>query len=401
MLSRACHRCKGTTHGPEKHLLTCQNCHKSWHDCCHIPAIQDLEIQIRIRGSIRPLITKPGGTEERHDPNQLSLENWHCRRCRKTQDLPNAGSSVKKPNQPNPEPLDDVKVVQDQSVMIISDSDSDDIQFIGSRLFTGARQQVVQRPNLSTLDSTMERERTSYSSISASRVRTAAPHNKSVTPQTDIELKPTPALQTYPAPLAVQVAEGLVTSLPSYMTRISEDGPRVTVLPWPAPQSLVTKNELPSLNHAPHVGHIAGPRQNATSEITTSKIVRRARKVSCRPPLSVTPPEISVSLYPPASRSSTGPLTLADFVSELRDRDTNTLLVTREYDPLTLVSANLRQWLTVGNQDGAEEVMRLADGRVSNQKETEMVAQARSQRKKFKGRRFDTEKYDPDILIFP
>ncbi|KAF8827711.1 hypothetical protein HHX47_DHR4000238 [Lentinula edodes] len=400
MLSRACHRCKGTTHGPEKHLLTCQNCHKSWHDCCHIPAIQDLEIQIRIRGSIRPLITKPGGTEERNDPNQLSLENWHCRRCCKTQDLPNARSSVKKPNQPNPEPLDDVKVVQDQSVMIISDSDSDDIQFIGSRLSAGARQQVVQRPNPSTLDSTIERGRTSYSSISASRVRAAAPHNKNVTPQTDMELKPTPALQTYPAPLIVPVAEGLVTSLPSSKTRISEDGPRVPVLPWPAPQSFVTKNELPSLNHVPHVQHIARPQQNAASEITTLKIVRKARKVTYRPPLSVTPPEISVSLSP-ASRSSTGPLTLADFVSELRDRNANTLLVTREYDSLTLVSANLRQWLTVGNQDGAEEVMRLADGRVSNQKETEMVAQARSQRKKFKGRRFDTEKYDPDILIFP
>ncbi|GAW05774.1 hexose transporter [Lentinula edodes] len=366
MLSRACHRCKGTTHGPEKHLLTCQNCHKSWHDCCHIPAIQDLEIQIRIRGSIRPLITKPGGTEERNDPNQLSLENWHCRRCCKTQDLPNARSSVKKPNQPNPEPLDDVKVVQDQSVMIISDSDSDDIQFIGSRLSAGARQQVVQRPNPSTLDSTIERG----------------------------------PLQTYPAPLIVPVAEGLVTSLPSSKTRISEDGPRVPVLPWPAPQSFVTKNELPSLNHVPHVQHIARPQQNAASEMTTLKIVRKARKVTYRPPLSVTPPEISVSLSP-ASRSSTGPLTLADFVSELRDRNANTLLVTREYDSLTLVSANLRQWLTVGNQDGAEEVMRLADGRVSNQKETEMVAQARSQRKKFKGRRFDTEKYDPDILIFP
>ncbi|KAJ3880017.1 hypothetical protein F5051DRAFT_438300 [Lentinula edodes] len=399
MLPRACHRCKGTTHGPEKHLLTCQSCHKSWHDCCHIPAIQDLEIQIRIRGSIRPLITKPGSMEERNDQNQLSLENWHCRRCRKTQDLPNArGSSVKKPN---PEPLDDVKVVQDQSVMIISDSDSDDIQFIGSRLSAGARQQVVQRPNPSTLDSTIERERTSYSSIPASRVRAAAPHNKNVTPQTDIELKPTPALQTYPEPLAVQVAEGLVTSLPSSKTRLSEDGPRVPALPWPSPQSFVTKNELPSLNHAPHVRHIAGLRQNAASEMTTLKTVRRARKVTYRPPLSVTPPEISVSLSPPALRSSMGPLTLADFVSELRDRNANTLLVTREYDPLTLVSANLRQWLTVGNQDGAEEVTRLADGRVSNQKETEIVAQARSQRKKFKGRRFDIEKYDPDILIFP
>ncbi|KAJ3868813.1 hypothetical protein EV359DRAFT_60373 [Lentinula novae-zelandiae] len=272
MLSRACHRCKGTTHGPEKHLLTCQNCHKSWHDCCHIPAIQDLEIQIRIRGSIRPLITKPASTEERNDPNQLSLENWHCRRCCKTQYLPNAGPSVKKPNQPNPEPLDDVKVVQDQSVIIISDSDSDDIQFIGSRLSAGARQQVVQRPNPSTLDSTIERERTSYSTISASRVRAAAPHNKNATPQTDVELKPTPALQTYPAPLAVQVAEELITSLPSIKTRISEDGPRVPVLPWPAPQSFVTKNELPGLNHAPHVRHIAGPRQNAASEITTLKI---------------------------------------------------------------------------------------------------------------------------------
>lgn len=293
-----------------------------------------------------------------------------------------------------------VEVVQDQSVMIISDSDSDDIQFIGSRLSAGARQQVVQRPNPSTLDSTIERE-TSYSSISASSVRAAAPHNKNATPQTDVELKPTPALQTYPAPLAVQVAEELVTSLPSIKTRISEDGPRVPVLPWPASQSFVTKNELPGLNHAPHVRHIAGPRQNAASEITTLKIVRRARKVSYRHPLSVTPPETSVSFSPPALRSSTGPLTLADFVSELRDRNANTLLVTREYDPLTLVSHNLRQWLTVGNQDGAEEVMRLADGRVSNQKETEMVAQARSQRKKFKGRRFDIEKYDPDILIFP
>ncbi|KAJ3815310.1 hypothetical protein F5876DRAFT_72085 [Lentinula aff. lateritia] len=396
MLSRACHRCKGTTHGPEKHLLTCQNCHKSWHDCCHIPAIQDLEIQSRIRGSIRPLITKPGSTEARNDPNQLSLENWHCRRCCKTQDSPNAGPSVKKPSQPNPEPPDDVKVVQDQSVMIISDSDSDDIQYIGSKLSAGARQQVIQRPNPSTLDRAIERERTSYSSISASRVRAAAPHNKNVTLQTDIELKPTPALQTYPAPLTVQ-DDGLVTSLPSSQTRVSEDGPRVPVLPWPAPQ-----NELPSLNHAPHVQHIVGPQQNAASDITTLKIARRARKASYRPPLSVTPPEIPVSLSPPpALRSSTRPLTLADFISELRDRNANTLLVTREYDPLTMVSANLRQWLTVGNQDGAEEVMRLADGRVSNQKETEMVAKARSQRKKFKGRRFDIERYDPDILAFP
>ncbi|KAH7873166.1 uncharacterized protein C8R40DRAFT_1114176 [Lentinula edodes] len=39
MLSRACHRCKGTTHGPEKHLLTCQNCHKSWHDCTRLCSI--------------------------------------------------------------------------------------------------------------------------------------------------------------------------------------------------------------------------------------------------------------------------------------------------------------------------------------------------------------------------
>ncbi|KAJ3802540.1 hypothetical protein GGU11DRAFT_579903 [Lentinula aff. detonsa] len=161
MLSRACHRCRGTEHQPSKHLLTCQACHKTWHHCCHIPMVTESEMCARMKGTLRNV----GSTIGEETP--LSLENWLCRRCCKTQNLGNTKSHF---NQPQSRLRDAAtKLVREQDVVVISDSDSDDIQFVGLRPSSGAlSQRVGQHPSPSVVKELESEKGTAYLLMSAS-----------------------------------------------------------------------------------------------------------------------------------------------------------------------------------------------------------------------------------------
>ncbi|KAJ4482206.1 hypothetical protein J3R30DRAFT_2138427 [Lentinula aciculospora] len=391
MLSGVCRRCKGTEHEPEKHLLTCQNCRKTWHHCCHIPMILDPEMRARITGSIHLHNARKRG--EKADLNQLSEENWLCRRCCKNSNLGIVEPSIEKLKHQKSKSRDDVdKLVQDQSIIIISDSDMDDIQLIGVKPAAGApMQRVDQRPDPPSVRGKVERDRTSYSQMTTS-TRSVVSSRKVVHATLDHQV-------SLNSPTAV-LRHGLVTSVPLHQALNIEDKhgtpAPLTSLPRPAPQSPMVKNKSIDIDSSPEKSmHLIVVPHQITVPMTATAAAHSSCKVTSRRhshsfPLSA----ISVPLFAPALRSSSTP-TLSNIVSDLRHRNIRSIPVADSEipcDPLSLVSPRLRQWILT-DQAGAEQ--RIRPPHAQNEKEV------CSRRKKLMAERFDIEQYDPDVLIFP
>ncbi|KAJ3731049.1 hypothetical protein DFJ43DRAFT_445041 [Lentinula guzmanii] len=360
MLTRACHRCKGTEHQPAKHLLTCQACHKTWHHCCHIPMVTESEMCARMKGTLRNV----GSTIGEETP--LSLENWLCRRCCKTQNLGNTKSHS---NQPQSRLRDAAtKLVREQDVVVISDSDSDDIQFVGLRPSSGALSQRVGQHSSPSVVKKLESE-------------------KGVT-QKEPVLLPS-STKSIPVNDDGHGSGPSVSSSKFHKTIVpTAFASHTLLLPRLDPQSHIMKYEMiePVLNRS--IQHIDRPQPTRvpSTEFAGLKI---AREVSFEHP--------TLSVLPPASRSPTGSRTLSDIVFGLRDRNSSFRPAEGKgisYDSLALVSPQLRQWFPVvrlDDQAKLEEQLHF-----TNEKAIET-----QKGRKCKARRFDTEKYDPDVLTIP
>ncbi|KAJ3989736.1 hypothetical protein F5890DRAFT_1483951 [Lentinula detonsa] len=351
MLTRACHRCKGTEHQPAKHLLTCQACHKTWHHCCHIPMVTESEMCARMKGTLRNV----GSTIGEETP--LSLENWLCRRCCKTQNLGNTKSHF---NQPQSRLRDAAtKLVREQDVVVISDSDSDDIQFVGLRPSSGTLSQRVGQYSSSSVVKKLESE-------------------KGVTQKEVMSIQSVPVLLPS-STKSIPVNDDGHGSGPS----VSSSKSHKTIVPTAfASHTLL----LPRLDPQSHIMKYEQPIRVPSTEFAGLKI---AREVSAEHP--------TLSVLPPTSRLPTGSRTLSDIVFDLRNHNSSFRPAEGKgisYDSLALVSPQLRQWFPV---------VRLDDqGKLEEQLHfTNEKAKETQKGRKCKARRFDTEKYDPDVLTIP
>ncbi|KAJ4000376.1 hypothetical protein F5050DRAFT_1731237 [Lentinula boryana] len=345
MLTRACHRCKGTEHQPSKHLLTCQACHKTWHHCCHIPMVTESEMCARMKGTLRYAGSTSG------EKASLSLENWLCRRCCKTQNLGNTKSHF---NQPRPSLRNAAtKLVREQNVVVISDSDSDDIQFVGLRPSSGAlSQRVGQHSEPSVVEKLVSEKGVTQKEVMSIQSVLLPSSTKSI-PVTD---------DGHGSGPSVSSSKSQKTLVPT------ASASHTLLLPRLDPQSYIIKYEViePALDRS--VQHIDGqPIAVPPTEFAGLKI---AREVTFEHP--------TISVLPPASRSPTGSRTLSDIVFDLRNHNSSFL------------PAEVR----LDDQAKAEE-------QLHSPNEKAMGTQKRSHTRKCKARRFNTEKYDPDVLTIP
>ncbi|KAJ3788380.1 hypothetical protein GGU10DRAFT_114922 [Lentinula aff. detonsa] len=370
MLSRACHRCRGTEHQPSKHLLTCQACHKTWHHSCHIPMVTESEMCARMKGTLRNV----GSTIGEETP--LSLENWLCRRCCKTQNLGNTKSHF---NQPQSRLRDAAtKLVREQDVVVISDSDSDDIQFVGLRPSSGAlSQRVGQHPSPSVVKELESEKGVAQKEVmSIQSVPALLPSSTKSIPVND---------DGHGSGPSVSSSKSHKTIVPTAFAS------HTLLLPRLDPQSHIMKYEViePVLNRT--IQHIDGqPIEVPPTEFAGLKIAREA--VSSEHP--------TLSVLSPASRSPTGSRTLSDIVFDLRNHNSSFLPAEGKgisYDSLSLVSPQLRQWFPVVRLDDQAKV----EEQLHFTNEKAMGTQKRSHTRKCKARKFNTEKYDPDVLTIP
>ncbi|KAJ3747335.1 hypothetical protein DFH05DRAFT_1521671 [Lentinula detonsa] len=328
--------------------------------------VTESEMCARMKGTLRNV----GSTIGEETP--LSLENWLCRRCCKTQNLGNTKSHF---NQPQSRLRDAAtKLVREQDVVVISDSDSDDIQFVGLRPSSGTPSQRVGQYSSSSVVKKLESEKgvTQKEVMSIQSVPVLLPSSTKSIPVNDDGHESGPS-----------VSKSHKTIVPTAFAS------HTLLLPRLDPQSHIMKYEVtePVLNRS--IQHIDRPQQPIRVPSTEFAGLKIAREVTFEHP--------TLSVLPPASRLPTGSRTLSDIVFDLRNHNSSFRPAEGKgisYDSLALVSPQLRQWFPV---------VRLDDqGKLEEQLHfTNEKAKETQKGRKCKARRFDTEKYDPDVLTIP
>ncbi|KIK69603.1 hypothetical protein GYMLUDRAFT_236108 [Collybiopsis luxurians FD-317 M1] len=356
----------------------------------------------RVRGSIETENSevKPLGSQI------LSLQNWICRRCVQHSRQSNMSSvGTASQNIAKKSSVDDKRAVSraskpsqdDQDAIVISDSDSDEVQILGSKPALGPSSDS----GIST-ERGAEIQSPSYS----------MPGTSALSHSPGPKFKPSYSLPLPRSPSATQAAHSGATSRNESDKRVKPDKEKyLRSVSASADISIVTSGSSPFSSGEPASATagankpIHNHERTAKKEIAASstvlsriKMARAARKVSSTPLLLDTPVHVAG-----ASSGTTQPLSqIIERLHRTGDQKSSTRVGKTDKaldDRYSLVAPHICQWILAAEQTGeAGEDQRTTSEGIKHVTTAEVVKAKTRGRSKPKARRFDFEKYSPDLL---